>query len=197
MPRSAAMSGAFTSFTVSSTRPWKTPFSVATVSSLVSCSESGPWTAIVTREGHAPASAIARRPSFAASGTNGPSTSSSRGSTTGMFTAVRTTSPSSAAATCSAMTTPARSCASVVEPARCGVTTTCGQLQQRPGVRLLLEDVERCAGHLPRADRLGERGLVDEPASGCVHDAARRPSSARRRRRRGGAASRRSAGGGA
>ena len=42
----------------------------------------------------------------------------------GMFTAVETTPPVSAATTCSAVCTPARSWASVVEAPRCGVTTT-------------------------------------------------------------------------
>ena len=41
-----------------------------------------------------------------------------------MLTAVVTTPPVSAAVTCSAVTTPARSCASAVEAPRCGVTTT-------------------------------------------------------------------------
>ena len=44
----------------------------------------------------------------------------------GMFTAVETTPPVSAATTCSAVCTPARSCASVVDAPRCGVTTTFG-----------------------------------------------------------------------
>ena len=132
IPRSAAMTGALTYVTVSSTRSWNRPFSAATVNNLVSCSESGPWTATTTRDGHADASAIASRPSFAARGTNGPRTSSSPGSTTGMLTAVCTISPSRAAAICSAMTRPARSCASVVEPARCGVTTICSSSRSGP-----------------------------------------------------------------
>ena len=41
-----------------------------------------------------------------------------------MLTALVTTPPLSAAITCSAVTTPARSCASAVEAPRCGVTTT-------------------------------------------------------------------------
>ena len=44
----------------------------------------------------------------------------------GMLTAVETTPPVSAATTCSAVCTPARSCASAVEAPRCGVTTTLG-----------------------------------------------------------------------
>ena len=55
---------------------------------------------------------------------NGPSTSRSAWSTTGMLTAFVTMPPSSAATICSATITPARSCASSVEAARCGVTTT-------------------------------------------------------------------------
>src|SRR2546425_2473057 len=67
---------------------------------------------------------MARRPSLAASGMYAPSTSRSSAPITGMLTAFVTRPPSSAAATCSAMITPARSCASSVEAARCGVTTT-------------------------------------------------------------------------
>jgi hypothetical protein len=44
----------------------------------------------------------------------------------GMLTAVETTPPVNAATTCSAVWTPARSCASAVEAPRCGVTTTFG-----------------------------------------------------------------------
>ena len=66
-----------------------------------------------------------------------------------MLTAFVTSPPSSAATTCSATITPARSWASSVDAARCGVTTTFGELEQRPGVRLGAEDVERGAGDLP------------------------------------------------
>ena len=47
---------------------------------------------------------------------------------------VRTSSPRSAAATCSATITPARSCASCVEAPRCGVTTTFGRPRMGPDV---------------------------------------------------------------
>ena len=87
-----------------------------------------------------------------------------------MLTAFVTSPPSSAAATCSATITPARSCASAVEAARCGVTTTFGELEQRPGVRLGAEDVERGAGDLAAAERLDERVLVEELAARGVHD---------------------------
>ena len=50
----------------------------------------------------------------------------SSGAIAGMFTAVETTPPVNAATTCSAVCTPARSCASVVDAPRCGVTTTFG-----------------------------------------------------------------------
>ena len=45
------------------------------------------------------------------------------------------------------------------------------ELEQRPGVRLRREDVERSARHLARANRVGERLLVDEPAPSGVDDA--------------------------
>ncbi len=49
-----------------------------------------------------------------------------------MLTAFVTRPPSSAATTCSATITPARSCASSVEAARCGVTTTFGAASSGP-----------------------------------------------------------------
>ena len=45
------------------------------------------------------------------------------------------------------------------------------EFEQRPRVRLRPEDVERGARHLARANRVGERLLVDEPAPGSVDDA--------------------------
>ena len=66
-------------------------------------------------------------PSCFASGRKGPSTARASGPTDGMFTADVTTPPVSAAATCSATTTPARSWASSVDAPRCGVTTTPGR----------------------------------------------------------------------
>ena len=72
------------------------------------------------------------RPSRDASGTYGPSTSRSSAPITGMLTAFETSPPSSAAATCSATITPARSCASPVDAARCGVTTTLSSSSSGP-----------------------------------------------------------------
>ncbi len=43
--------------------------------------------------------------------------------------------------------------------------------EQRPGIRLRLEHVERRARHLPRAQRIRQCGLVDQAASCGVHDA--------------------------
>ena len=45
------------------------------------------------------------------------------------------------------------------------------RLEQRPGVRLGREDVDRGARHLARLERLDERRLVDELAARGVHDA--------------------------
>src|SRR5438067_1900912 len=61
-----------------------------------------------------------------------PRTSRSSAPITGMFTAFVTSPPSSAAATCSATMTPARSCASSVDAARCGVTTTLSSSSSGP-----------------------------------------------------------------
>ena len=101
---------------------------------------------------------------------NGPSTSRSAWSTTGMLTAFVTMPPSSAATTCSATITPARSCASSVDAARCGVTTTWSSSSSGPEYGSAGEDVERRAGELARADRLGQRVLVDERAARGVDE---------------------------
>ena len=50
------------------------------------------------------------------------------------------------------------------------MTTTFVELEQRARIRLLGEDVERCAADLPGAERLDERLLVHELATRGVHD---------------------------
>ena len=45
------------------------------------------------------------------------------------------------------------------------------RLQARIGWRLGLENIERGAGNVPGFDGIGQRGLVDEVAPGCVDDA--------------------------
>ena len=126
IPRSSARPGALTALTSSSTCPASTPISTATDSRRVSRSPMRPRYSTSTRSIEEPsASETARRPSWRQSGTNGPSTSMSAGEIAGMLTAVVTTPPGvSAAMICSAVCVPARSCASVVEAPRCGVTTT-------------------------------------------------------------------------
>ena len=106
------------------------------------------------------------RPSRDASGTYGPSTSRSSAPITGMLTAFETSPPSRAAATCSATMTPARSCASPVEAARCGVTTTLSSSSSGPEYGSLDEDVERRAGDLAGAERREQRVLVEQRRRG-------------------------------
>ena len=80
------------------------------------------------------------------------------------------------------MITPARSCASAVEPARCGVTTTCVEARAAvPEYGSVREDVERGARDLARADRVDERVLVDQPAARGVDDAHAVPHPRERR----------------
>src|SRR5215218_4767482 len=93
-------------------------------SRLVSCSVMRPRSSTSTRPPAPPARPVARRPSFSQSGTKGASASIVSGRTATMLTALVTTPPVSAAFTCSAVTRPARSCASAVDAPRCGVTTT-------------------------------------------------------------------------
>ena len=107
---------------------------------------------------------------MAASGRKGPRNSSSSGGTAATLTAFDATRPSSAAATCSATITPARSCASRVDAPRCGVTTTFSIPSSSPGVGLVLEHVHRGTGDLARAKTLDERLLVDQLAAGDVDD---------------------------
>ena len=126
-PRSSASDGALTRLTSSSTVPASAPISTASVRKRVSRSAIRPRYSISTRSIEVPgAIATASWPSLRHSGTNGPSSSWSSAEMAGMLTAVDTTPPVSAATTCSAVCTPARSWASAVEAPRCGVTTTCG-----------------------------------------------------------------------
>ena len=105
------------------------------------------------------------------SGTNGASASITSGRTAAMLTAVVTTPPVSAAVTCSAVTTPARSWASAVEAPRCGRDDDVVALQDRVvGEGLLGEDVERGAGDPARLEPLGQRVEVDQLAAGAVDD---------------------------
>ena len=115
-------------------------------------------------------SETASRPSVLHSGTNGPASSISSGPMLGMFTAFETTPPVSAATTCSATCTPARSCASVVEAPRCGVTITLGHAEQRVlGDRLLAEDVEAAPATLPeRARRPARRRRAAAPRAQLI-----------------------------
>ena len=91
-----------------------------------------------------------------------------------MLTAFVTRPPSSAAATCSATITPARSCASSVEAARCGVTTTLSSSSSGPEYGSCREDVERRPRDLARSGAPRQRLLVDQLAAGGVDDRARR-----------------------
>ena len=165
----------------------------ADVSRRVSCSASEPPDR-PPRSARAAAShrPTASRPSCAASGRCGPSTSMSSAPHLGDVDGVGTNSPRSAATTCSATTTPARSCASWVDAPRCGVTTTFAIPSTRAGrVRLLREHVERGAGDLPAPRPSHQRVEVDQLAAGGVDDPHARAASAGAGRRRSGAASRR------
>ena len=136
----------------------------------MSYSERGPCAATTMRCGHPAASATPTRPSSDASGMNGPSTSRSAWSTTGMFTAFETMPPSSAATTCSATISPARSCASSVEAARCGVTTTWSSSSSGPVYGSAEKTSSAAPGELARVERLDQRLLVDERPAGGVDE---------------------------
>ena len=83
------------------------------------------------------------------------------------FTAKGTNSPASASSTCSAMVSPALSCASRVRRAEVRGHHHAGQAEQRRlGRRLLVEDVERGPADPAALDGLGQRRLVDDAAPG-------------------------------
>ena len=89
-----------------------------------------------------------------------------------MLTALVTTPPVSAAVTCSAVTTPARSCASAVEAPRCGVTTTSSRAKSGCSVN----GSEGKTSSAAPADLAGleageQRVEVDQLAAGAVDDA--------------------------
>ena len=89
-----------------------------------------------------------------------------------MFSALTTAPVSRKSAICSATCRATFSCASIVEAPRCGVATTCGMPNSTQSLRrLLLEDVERGARHLPRLDRRLQVGLDHQRAAGAVDDA--------------------------
>ena len=85
---------------------------------------------------------------------NGPSTSRSAASTTGMFTAFETRPPSSAATTCSATITPGPILRLVGRGGQVRRDDDVVELEQRARVGLLREDVERRARELARPKRL-------------------------------------------
>ena len=137
----------------------------------VSWSASVPRNSTSTRDTEPLPSPWARRPSFSHSGTKGATASIASGRTAAMLTAFVTTSPASAARTCSAVITPARSCASSVEAARCGVTTTSSRSKRGCSVMGSFgEDVERGAADLARLERPAEGVEVDELAARAVDD---------------------------
>ena len=82
-----------------------------------------------------------------------------------MLTAFVTRPPSSAAATCSATITPARSWASSVDAARCGVTTTLSSSSSGPSYGSCAKTSIAARGELAGAQRLDQRLLVDELAA--------------------------------
>ena len=124
IPRSSAICGALTRLTGSSVWPERIPARTAIPSRRVSWEAMRPRNSALTLSTEPSPRPWARRPSFSQSGTKGASASIASGRTAAMLTALVTTPPVSAAVTCSAVTTPARSCASAVEAPRCGVTTT-------------------------------------------------------------------------
>ena len=94
----------------------------------------------------------------------------SSGAIAGMLTAVETTPPVSAAIICSAVCTPARSCASVVEApeVRRDHDVVVALEQRVVRDRLAREHVERRARDLAAVERVLERRVVDQLAARAV-----------------------------
>ena len=87
-----------------------------------------------------------------------------------MLTAFVTSPPSSAAATCSATITPARSCASPVEAARCGVTTTLSSSRSGPEYGSLEKTSRAAPATLPERSAASSASSSSELAAGGVDD---------------------------
>ena len=88
-----------------------------------------------------------------------------------MLTALVTTPPVSAAVTCSAVTTPARSWASAVEAPRCGVTTTSSRAKIGCSVKGSEGKTSSAApASLPLSSPASDRVEVDQLAAGAVDD---------------------------
>ena len=109
-----------------------------------------------------------RRPSS----TYGRSRGAVSGATDGALTAYGGVAPSRAMRTCSAISRPTRSCASLVEAPRCGVRTRFGA--SRSGLSAAIGSarvhVDSGAGELAGAQRIGEGAFVDDPAARHVED---------------------------
>ncbi len=164
------MSGALTSLTASSTRPWNAPFSAATVRIRVSCSASGPCTAIVdargprTGERHREPTELRRE----------------RDERAEHLQLARVDDGDVHRRPHDLAVERRRHLLGDDDP---GAILRLGrraremrrdddlrQLEERPRVRLRLEHVERGARDLSRANRVHERCLVDEPSAGGVDD---------------------------
>ena len=87
-----------------------------------------------------------------------------------MLTAFVTSPPSSAATTCSATITPARSCASSVDAARCGVTTTLSSPSSGPEYGSEEKTSSAAAATLPERSASSSAVLVDELAARRVDE---------------------------
>ena len=170
MPRSAASTGALTTFTTWSTRSWNVPLSAAAVSRRVSYCESGPCAATVIRCGRPRGELDRDPPEQGGKRDERPQDLEVSLVDDGDVHGVRDDPAvergddllghdhARAVLRLAGRRREVRRDDDLVEP------------QQRPLVRLLREDVESGAGELARLDRLGERRLVDERAAGGVHE---------------------------
>ena len=126
--------------------------------------------------------ALRRAPSQAGRGARRPAGTArararSSSGTNGRLSACATGWPPSAATTCSATTTPARSWASAVEPARCGVSRRLGASRsgESAGSGSLAKTSSAAPASRPERSAVDERGLVDERSARGVDEQRARP----------------------
>ena len=172
MPRSSAMCGPFTRLTGSSVWPERIPTRVGDAEDPRVLVGQAAAELHLDPVGRALAERLREPPELLAERhERAPAAPSPPGGPAAMLTAVVTTPPVSAAVTCSAVTTPARSCASAVEAPRWGVTTTSSRSRIGWPLNGSSGKTSRAApGDLARLEALHQGVEVDQLAARAVHD---------------------------
>ncbi|SKV04842.1 Uncharacterised protein [Mycobacteroides abscessus subsp. abscessus] len=142
-PRSSAIDGAFTNVTWSSITDENSPRNAESFSTATSSEASSPRTSTDNEVGSCSETAPISTPSLRTTSSHGATSSLTTPPPT--LTASGTNSPARASCTLAATSVPARSCASLVEAPRCGVTTTWSSSNSGLSVHGSVENTSRPA----------------------------------------------------